>query len=427
MDVRLKPIDRIAGEIDMPGDKSISHRAAMIGAIAEGRTVADNFLTGEDCISTVNAFKKMNVDIKIDAKKMIVEGVGLRGLKKPEGGLFLGNSGTTMRLISGILAGQDFETTLSGDESLSQRPMERIIDPLKLMGAKISSVEKNGRAPIKIKGNKLQAITYKTKVASAQVKSCILLAGLYTEGLTQVEEPFQSRDHTERMLQLFGGDMKKDGLIVGVKSGGSLKGKKIVIPGDISSAAFFIFLATILKGSELTIKSLGINPTRRRLIDVLIRMGADLKVTKIAQGFEPICDLTVRGSELKGTVVTEDEIPQLIDEIPVLAVAAAQADGKTEIKGVRELKVKETDRVASIVDNLKKMGVDIKTENDNILISGSRARFKPASLESFDDHRTAMAMSVAALASEGGCVIKNTDCIDISFPGFFDISNFVKR
>lgn len=430
MDIEIKPIDRIAGEVEMPGDKSISHRAVMIGSISNGKVQAENFLTGEDCMCTIDAFKRMQVKINVTGKTLKINGAGLNGLKKPGEALYLGNSGTTMRLISGILAGQDFETTLRGDESLSKRPMDRIIEPLTLMGADISSISNNGCAPLKIKGKKLKSIKYKTKIASAQVKSCILLAGLYADGYTVVEEPFQSRDHTERMLEYFGADIKIDGKVAGIKSGRALEGKKVRIPGDISSAAFFIVLTLLLEGSELTLRSIGINPTRRKIVDLLIKMGADIKIENEKKLFEPICDLKINASNLRGIKITEEEVPQIIDEIPILCVAAAQAEGLTEIRGVKELKVKETDRVFSMVDNLKKLGVDISSENNNIAIKGRRKRFSAKSgtiLESYRDHRTAMAMCVAAAASEATCRISDIDCINTSFPEFFDIFNYVRR
>lgn len=427
MDKTIKPIDKIAGEIKTPGDKSISHRAVMLGAIAKGETNLDNFLGGEDCLRTVEGFRNMQVDIEITGKKVKIKGVGLKGLRKPKENLYLGNSGTTMRLISGILAAQDFEATLTGDESLSKRPMRRIIEPLTLMGGDIVSIQENGCAPLKIKGSKLKAIDYSTKVASAQVKSCVLLAGLYADGVTSVREPFQSRDHTERMLEFFGADMKSAGCLTSVKACGrvGLKAKRFVIPGDISSATFFIALATLLKGSALTIRSLGINPTRRKAVDVLLRMGANIKIENEKHGFEPTGDLKILGSQLSSTVITEDEVPQLIDEIPILTVCAAMADGKTKIHGLQELRIKETDRIFSMVENLRKMDVDITAENNTLCIHGQQRRFKPAVLDSFGDHRTAMAMSIAASVSGGECVIREVGCIETSFPTFFTLLDHV--
>jgi len=429
MDVVIQPVNKISGDINIPGDKSISHRAIMLGALATGDTEAENFLTGDDCISTVNAFKEMQVEISIVNKKLIVRGKGLKGFKKPKKELYLGNSGTTIRLISGILSGQEFETVLTGDESLSRRPMKRIIDPLTLMGADIVSLEDNGCAPLRIRGRGLNPIRYKTKVASAQVKSCVLLAGLFADGETGVEEPFLSRDHTERMLEYFGVPVKHNDNIISLTSDSSLnlKAKKFYIPGDVSSAAFFIVLATIFNGASLLIKSVGINPTRRKIIDVLIRMGADIKLENQKDAFEPYCDLRISGASLRGTVVHEDEIASLIDEIPILTVAAAKAEGVTEIRGVSELRVKETDRIHSMVSNLKNMGVDISGDDDIIVIRGNKDRFKKADLVSYGDHRTAMALSIAACFSEGECCIDDVDCVKTSFPDFFEILQAISK
>jgi len=434
MDIEIKPVDRISGEIDVPGDKSISHRAAMIGSIAKGNTRASNFLTGDDCLRTIDAFKKMRVKIELNDKTLNVEGKGLRGLKKPEEDLYLGNSGTTMRLISGILAGQNFETILTGDESLSKRPMARIIEPLKLMGANISSVKNNGSAPLKIKGGNLKSVKYKTNVASAQVKSCVLLAGLYAGGETTVEEPFKSRDHTERMLSHFGANIKIQGNKTSVEGAGFLSGKIIRIPGDISSAAFFIVMAVILEGSALSIRSCGINPTRRRIIDVLKRMGADITIENEKKEFEPVCDLIIKSSSLTATKIKEEEIPLMIDEVPILCVAAAQAKGTTEIVGVGELRVKETDRVFSIIENLRKLNVDCDSKDNNLFITGRKKRFspvkeagKPVLLNSFKDHRTAMSTCVAIAASDSSARISDAEFIGTSFPGFFDYFNYLKK
>jgi len=430
MDITVDPIDRLVGEFSVPGDKSISHRAVMLGAIARGETRADNFLMGEDCISTVEAFRAMGVRIETTGTTVIVHGAGLRGLKKPERDLYLGNSGTTMRLIAGILSGQDFTVRLTGDESLSRRPMGRIIEPLKLMGADIISESGNGCAPLVIKGKAgLKPIRYISKVASAQVKSSILLAGLYAEGTTEIEEPLRSRDHTERMLKLFGADVEVDGLRVALprKKGGELSGKRFLVPGDISSAAFFMVLAAMLKGSDISIREVGINPTRRTIIDVLQRMGARIKVENEKGTFEPMADIKVQGSELNGTIIEEHEIPELIDEIPAISVAMAYSSGKSEIRGVGELRVKETDRVKSMAENLSRIGVNISATGDTITIEGRPKRFKSADAVSFGDHRTAMAMSIAAAAYSGPCVIKDIDCVKTSFPNFYELLGFLKR
>jgi len=434
MDVEIKPIDRIVGEAKMPGDKSISHRSVIIGSIAKAKTVAKNFLSGDDCMRSVEAFKKMGVDINIAGDKLTIKGVGLNGLEKPDAELYLGNSGTTMRLLAGILSGQNFETVLTGDESLTKRPMKRIIEPLKKMGAELSSTKNNGCPPLMIKGSKLRGIAYKTPIASAQVKSCILLAGLYANGKTQVEEPFQSRDHTERMLKLFGAQIESRKRITQILPGQPLLGKEIIIPGDISSAVFFIVLGLILSGSKIKIVDVGINPTRSAIIEVLKRMGADIRIDRRTDAFEPMCDLTVSSSSLKPTIVTEEEVPEIIDEIPALCVAAAYADGVTEIRGAGELRVKETDRISSMLENLRQLGVSISVKGITILIEGKRKRISPAKkatgsiiLNSFGDHRTAMAMCVAAASSDSICKIEDVACINTSFPGFFDVFHYLKK
>jgi len=423
IEAKIKPIERVLGTIEVPGDKSVSHRAVMLGSIAGGVTEASNFLTGEDCISTVDAFRKMGVDISVKGTNVKINGVGLRGLKAPHNELYLGNSGTTMRLLSGVLAGQDFESVLTGDDSLSRRPMNRIIVPLEMMGAKISSLKGNGQAPLKIEGGPIKPISFKSKVASAQVKSCILLAGLYATGTTTVEEPFQSRDHMERMLEFFGADIKRNGRITSITQTGKseLKGGKILIPSDISSAAFFIVLALLLKGSELTIKNVGMNPTRIRLLDVLKRMGGDIEIKNMKEYFEPCADLVVKGSDLKATRIEENEIAEIIDEIPIISVLASRAEGVTEIHGVQELRVKETDRIASMSENLRKAGVDITEKDNNLFITGGKGRFKSGEFISYGDHRTAMSMAVAGSISDGECSIHDTSCIDTSFPNFFSI------
>ncbi|MFH1790625.1 MAG: 3-phosphoshikimate 1-carboxyvinyltransferase [Candidatus Omnitrophota bacterium] len=429
MNISVKAAERIEGTIEIPGDKSISHRAVMLGSISGGVTEAKNFLEGGDCLSTVNAFREMGVDIEVKGKNLRISGPGLKGLSRPQKDLYLGNSGTTMRLISGILAGQDFEARLTGDESLSKRPMERIMAPLRQMGADIASEAGNGSAPLRIRGRQLRPISYDLPVASAQVKSCILLAGLYADGKTSVTEPLQSRDHTERMLEYFGARISRSGLTTSVISGSNmpaLTGRPIRVPGDISSAAFFMALAALLKGSRVVMKSVGINPTRRKIIDILKRMGADISLSTEEKYFEPVCDIRVNGGRLKGTTVLPGEIPQVIDEIPVLSVCAALAEGKTVIRGIRELRVKETDRVFSIVDNLARLGADVRSDNENLYISGRPGRFANAQLRSFGDHRTAMSMAVAACLSDGTCTIEDVDCVNTSFPNFFGLLETVK-
>lgn len=432
--ITVAPAKKIEGVIEVPPDKSISHRAVMLGSIAEGTTEVKNFLMGDDCLCTIEAFREMGINInpKSQIPKLIIEGKGLRGLKKPNKELYLGNSGTTMRIILGILAGQDFECVLSGDGSLSKRPMGRVAEPLEMMGAKINSKFEirnpkqiqNSKSqdiypPLKIKGGfPLKAIKYKLPVASAQVKSAVLLAGLYADGVTEVEESVKSRDHTERMLKGFGADIDINGLKVSIKKS-RLKAKgEIFVPGDISSAAFFIVAALILKSSRLTIKDLGVNPTRTGAIDILKAMGGRIEVSNIKEtGAEPMADLTVSSSDLKGVTIEGEIVPRAIDELPIIMVAAAFAKGQTIIKDAAELRVKETDRISSMAANLRKMGSDINLEGDTIIINGVDA-LRGAEVESFQDHRTAMSMAIAGLRAEGETAILDTGCINKSFPEF---------
>ncbi len=416
---KIKPIKRLEGEIRVPGDKSISHRAVMLNAVSKGEAAIKDFLMAEDCIATIDAFKNMGVSISVD-DVVRVKGLGLRGLKKPKRELYLGNSGTSMRLLLGILSGQSFETILSGDESLSRRPMKRVTVPLRKMGADIEGKDDANFAPLLIRGGKLKAIAYDSPVASAQVKSAILLAGLYAEGVTSVREPVKSRDHTERMLKLLGADIKVKGLKVFISGKNELKAKDIVVPGDISSAAFFIVAALLLPGSKITIKNVGVNETRTGIIDILKRMGASIETKPLGDTGEPIADIRISSSDLKATVVEKDEVPRAIDELPALMVAASLAKGTTVIKGAAELRVKETDRIESMSKNLRSMGGDIKTVGDNIIIEGKDG-LSGAELSSFSDHRTAMAMAVAALGAKGESVINDTACIATSFPEFFNI------
>ncbi len=410
----------LKGELTVPPDKSISHRAVMFGAISGGKCRARNFLFGEDCVRTLEAFRAMGIEITREDDAITVHGKGLKGLTPPEGALYLGNSGTTMRIISGVLAGQDFTTVLTGDESLSRRPMRRIMEPLSMMGARIEPVEGADHAPLRITGTKapLKPISYAMPMASAQVKSCVLAAGLYAAGRTSVTEPFQSRDHTERILEYFSADIRRKGLTTEISGPGELVPGDLEIPADISSAAFFIAGALIVKGSRLIIRNVGLNPTRIGVINVLKRMGGSIRILDLREGIEPAGDLEVRYSQLKATVVEEEEVPLLIDEIPIIAVASAMAEGTTVIKGVRELKVKETDRVRSIRENLSRMGIDAVEENGSLIIPGSSGRIRAAGLDSFGDHRIAMSMAIAALVSDGDCLIRDTACVATSYPGF---------
>ncbi len=423
MDWKIKKASRgLKGELRVPPDKSISHRAIIFGSISAGKLRARNFLFGEDCMRTLEAFRAMGAEIAVENGTVTIQGRGLKGLTEPREALYLGNSGTTMRIISGVLAGQGFTTVLTGDESLSRRPMRRIMEPLSLMGAEIESVEGDSHAPLKIKGRKgpLDPIDYSMPVASAQVKSCVLAAGLYAEGKTSVTEPFQSRDHTERMLEYFSADIRRKGLVTEIAGLKELAPKDLEVPGDISSAAFFMVAALLVKGSHLVIRDVGLNPTRAGVIGVLERMGGSIRILDRRDDLEPAGDLEVRHSELKSTVVEQREIPLLIDEVPVIAAAAAAAEGTTVIKGVKELKVKETDRVMSIKENLSRMGVRVEAENGSLIIEGKAGRTSAARLDSFGDHRTAMSMAIAALVSDGDCIVRDTACVDTSYPGFLD-------
>lgn len=420
--IKIKTISRLRGKISPPGDKSISHRAIMISSIAKGKSSISNLLGGLDCAATTDAFRKMGISIELAKDKTgTIEGKGLRGLKEPDSVLYLGNSATTMRLLLGILAGQDFKATLSGDESLSKRPMKRVTYPLRLMGANIEGIDDANLTPLTIRGGDLKPIEYKTPVASAQVKSAIIFAGLYADGVTKVTQPHKSRDHTERMLKLFNAELKQEGFSVSVRglAGSELTPQSIVIPGDISSAAFFITLGVLCKDSEITITSCGINPTRTGILKVLERMGASIEIVNERKDFEPCADIVARSSSLKATKVTEGEIPLLIDEVPLIALCATQAEGTTIIEGLKELRVKETDRVNSIVTNLKAMGADITAEGDDIIISGP-TKLKGATVESFNDHRTAMMLTIAGCIAKGNTMVNNTECIATSFPDFMD-------
>lgn len=414
----------IKGELQVPGDKSISHRAVMLGSIANGTTVVKGFLMGDDCLNTIACFKEMGIDIEVgDDNRVIIHGKGLKGLKAPAGPLYVGNSGTTIRLLSGILAGQPFEVTITGDQSIKRRPMGRVIEPLRLMGARISGEGGDNFAPLTIKGGKLKGITYKSPIASAQVKSAILLASLYADGQTVIEEPYKSRDHTETMINYFGGMVKVEGNKIISKPVDRIEGREIWVPGDISSAAFFIVAALILDGSELIIRNVGINPTRTGIIEVLQEMGGRIEViNKRMVCNEPVADIRVCSSPLKGTVIGGEMVPRMIDEIPVLAVAALFASGKTYINDAHELKVKESNRLTAICSELRKMGGDVREKEDGLIIYGdNKLKLEGAVVDSYNDHRIAMSLAVAALKACGKTEIIGFDCVDISFPGFYDV------
>ncbi len=416
----IKKHTNLRGEISVPGDKSISHRSIMFGAISKGITHVEGFLPGADCISTIECFRSMGVDILREGDKVRVEGKGLHGLKAPEHVLDTGNSGTTTRLISGILSGQDFESSLNGDESIRKRPMGRIITPLKMMGADISGSGENGMyAPLTIKPSHLTGIDYNSPVASAQVKSAVLLAGLYADGKTSVTEPSLSRNHTELMLKGFGADVISDGLTAVICPPEELYAQDIQVPGDISSAAYFIAAGLIVPGSEVLIRNVGINPTRAGIIEVCKAMGGSISLlNERSAGGEPAGDILVKYSSLTGTVVEGDMIPTLIDEIPIIAVMAAFAKGRTVIKDAAELKVKESNRIDTVCEGLKAMGCDITPTDDGMIIEGGKM-LHGASINSYLDHRIAMSFAIAALAS-GECDIENAECVNISYPNFYD-------
>lgn len=414
----------LKGEVQIPGDKSISHRAVMLGSIARGTTEISHFLNGADCLSTIHCFQKMGIEIEQSKDLVLVHGRGLRGLKAPQGILDTGNSGTTTRLICGILSGQDFSSVLSGDDSLNSRPMKRIMDPLNQMGARITSIQDNNCAPLRIEPGTLHGIRYVSPVASAQVKSSVLLAGLYADSPVSVTEPVLSRNHTELMLGSFGADISSElhadgSATASVSPCAELYGQKIQVPGDISSAAYFIAAGLLVPGSRLLVKNVGINPTRAGFLEVCRKMGADIGyLNRQSQGGEETADLLVTPKPLTGTVIEGAVIPSLIDEIPILAVMAAFAEGTTVIRDAAELRVKETNRIQTVTENLLAMGAEIIPTEDGMIIHGTGA-LKGTQIQSHLDHRIAMAFSVAALAAEGTTTILDSQCVDVSYPGFF--------
>ena len=420
----IKAMGALKGEVQIPGDKSISHRAVMLGSIARGTTEISHFLNGADCLSTIHCFQKMGIEIEQSKDLVLVHGRGLRGLKAPQGILDTGNSGTTTRLICGILSGQNFSSVLSGDDSLNSRPMKRIMDPLNQMGARITSIQDNNCAPLRIEPGTLHGIRYVSPVASAQVKSSVLLAGLYADSPVSVTEPVLSRNHTELMLGSFGADISSElhadgSATASVSPCAELYGQKIQVPGDISSAAYFIAAGLLVPGSRLLVKNVGINPTRAGFLEVCRKMGADIGyLNRQSQGEEETADLLVTPKPLTGTVIEGAVIPSLIDEIPILAVMAAFAEGTTVIRDAAELKVKETNRIQTVTENLLAMGAEIIPTEDGMIIHGTGA-LKGTQIQSHLDHRIAMAFSVAALAAEGTTTILDSQCVDISYPGFF--------
>lgn len=412
----IQKIKKAVGQIKVPGDKSISHRAVMLGSLANGVTEISGFLKGADCLSTIDCFRKMGIDIDINGENVTVHGNGLRGLKKPDEMLYTGNSGTTTRLLCGILAGQNFDTSITGDASIQKRPMGRVVQPLSMMGAKIE----NEYCPLYITGTKLHGIDYKMPVASAQVKTAIILAGLYADGETVIHEIEKSRDHTELMLSAMGADLTVDNLDITVKPTNDLTAFNVDVPGDISSAAFFLVLGAIMPNSQITVTNVGINPTRTGIIDVLKDMGADITLENVhTSAGETVADITVRSSSLKGTTVGGDIIPRLIDELPIIAVAAVFADGQTVIKDAQELKVKETNRIRAVVDEFNKCGIDITETDDGMIINGGKS-VHGADFKTYGDHRMAMSLTVLAQLANGESTLDDSDCACVSYPTFFD-------
>ena len=422
-DYRVSPGQRVSGDIRVPGDKSISHRAIMLGSLANGVTEVCGFLEGEDSLATLQAFRDMGVVIEGPHQgRVTIHGVGMHGLKAPVGPLYLGNSGTSMRLLAGLLSGQAFDVELTGDESLSTRPMERVAAPLREMGAVIDTAE-GGRPPLRIRGGQaLKGIDYKLPMASAQVKSCVLLAGLYAEGTTRTTEPAPTRDHTERMLSGFGYPVKRDGAVAELEGGGEMTGTAIDVPADISSATFFMVAAAIAPGSDITLTHVGVNPTRIGVINILQMMGADLEVGNYREvGGEPVADIRVRYAPLKGIHIPEDQVPLAIDEFPALFVAAACAEGTTVLTGAEELRVKESDRIQAMADGLKTLGVRAEPTPDGIVIDGGA--IGGGEVDSLGDHRIAMSFAVASLRASQPILIRNCNNVATSFPGFVALAN----
>lgn len=422
-----KPGGALSGEFRVPGDKSISHRSIMLGSLAEGTTEVSGFLEGEDSLATLQSFRDMGVVIEGPHRgRVTVHGVGLHGLKTPPNALYLGNSGTSMRLLSGLMAAQNFNVEMTGDESLSKRPMGRVADPLRTMGAVIDSAE-NGRPPLKVTGGQpLKGIHYELPMASAQVKSCLILAGLYAEGETTVIEPAPTRDHTERMLKGFGYPIEVDGPKVTVRPGGKLTATQIDVPSDISSAAFFMVAASIAKDSDITLQHVGINPTRVGVINILRLMGANIELMNEREvGGEPVADIRIRSAQLKGIEIPEDQVPLAIDEFPSIFIAASCAEGTTVLTGAEELRVKESDRIQAMVDGLQILGVDAQGTEDGAIIKGfgSEGSFNGGEVDSVDDHRIAMSFTVASLRANAPILVKDCANVATSFPGFVELAS----
>lgn len=419
----VKSARSLRGAIQVPGDKSVTHRAVMLASLAQGRSSIAGYCRGEDCLNTMRACRAMGIEIQESPDRFDVQGKGLWGLSEPKGPIDCGNSGTGIRLLTGLLAGQDFFTVLTGDASIRRRPMGRIVRPLREMGASIAGRSGGELAPLAITGRKLTSIAYTSPVASAQVKSALLLAGLFAEGTTIVTEPRMSRDHTERIFRYYGIACTQRGTTVSVEGrpAAGWPAKDLHVPGDFSAAAFFLVAGTIVPDSEITIRQVGVNPTRIGLLTILTRMGADIQVLRCREeAGEPVADLTVRSATLTGVAVSADEIPHMIDEFPILCVAAAMAEGDTIVSGAEELRVKESDRIATMAVELRKMGASMTERQDGMVIhgSGGRTRLTAASCESHGDHRVAMSLAVAALVADGVTTITDSGCIETSFPGF---------
>jgi 3-phosphoshikimate 1-carboxyvinyltransferase len=408
------------GTIIVPGDKSISHRSVMFGAIAEGKTTVSGFLLGEDCLSTIDCFRKLGVEIDVEGTNVTIQSAGMDNWEEPQEVLYTGNSGTTTRLMLGILSGTNLHTVMTGDASIGKRPMRRVADPLRLMGAEIAGRENGQFTPLAIQGTKLTAIDYPMPVASAQVKSAILLAGLRAEGTTIVREKEGSRDHTERMLKQFGANIEVENGVVSFEGGQHLKATHVNVPGDISSAAFFLVAGAIVQNSVITMKNVGVNPTRAGVIEVLEKMGAEMTVVvEDETAAEPTATITIKTSNLKASTIEGDIIPRLIDEIPIIALLATQAEGTTIIRDAQELKVKETDRITAVVTELKKLGANIEATDDGMIINGP-TKLHGGDLHSYGDHRIGMMSAIAALVSTSPIEIDDPDCIAVSYPTFFE-------
>jgi 3-phosphoshikimate 1-carboxyvinyltransferase len=423
---KISPASTISGSIELPGDKSISHRYAMIASLAEGDSGLHNYSDGADCRSTLNCIRALGIEVEGEGTEIVIHGKGLSGLRAPPSDLDAGNSGSTIRMLSGILAAQPFHTRIFGDESLSRRPMQRIIKPLAEMGARICARE-DKYPPLEILGARLKPVDYLSPVASAQVKTCVLFAGLFADGATSVTEPARSRDHTEIALSEFGADVRVDGLKVTVKGRPKLAARELTVPSDLSSAAFFIGAALLAPGSSLAIRGVGLNPTRSALLDFLIGMGANIRVASLeSRNGELVGDIVVEHSALRGGVIEGPLTASLIDEIPVLAVLGAASETGLAVRDAAELRVKETDRIRTIVENLRRMGVVAEETPDGMVISG-RQKFRAATLDSFGDHRIAMAFAVASLRADGGSEIHGAEAASVSFPGFWEMLGGVAK